>query len=362
MPRMPEPPGGGAKKGGVLPGLPQVKLKPEPKAGDPVAEALGKERDLGAPVTAAVAVGGAFWFAAGDGQLWNAADGLAAAVPAIVHRGAILSAVAKGSAVLSGGDDGRVIATDASGPKEVFVGPPSRWIDHVAAHANGTCAWSCGKVVTVRQDNGETRDLTLPSSVGGLAFGPKSGRLAIAHYGGATLWDLAADTTQVFTWKGSHLEILWSPDEKYIVTAMQEGSVHGWRTSDGADFAMRGYPGKPRSLSFSRDGLWLATSGAFEAVLWPFVGKGPMGKAPMQLARRTHMATAVAFHPLNAYVAVGYQDGLLLLVRPEDRRELMVRRAGKAPLSVITWATDGKRLAYGTEDGIAGAVDFSAIG
>ena len=65
---------------------------------------------------------------------------------------------------------------------------------------------------------------------------------------------------------------------------MQENALHGWRLSDGQHMRMSGYPSKTTTLSFSRNGKWLATSGADAMVLWPFFGGGPMGKAPMELA------------------------------------------------------------------------------
>ena len=44
---------------------------------------------------------------------------------------------------------------------------------------------------------------------------------------------------------------------------------------------MSGYPARVRSLDWSADGEWLATSGAEQLILWPFQSKdGPMGKQP----------------------------------------------------------------------------------
>lgn len=333
------------------------------KPGDAVGRVLGTERDLEAPVTAVLWVEDRFAFATGEGKVWFATLDLAAADVAESHDGAILSAATFGDKILTGGDDGRLVVSDPRNPSVcdvVWQSPGRRWIDHVAAAPDGTMAWSCAKRAYVRQGS-VISELDLPAAAGGIAFAPNSNRLAISHYGGVTLWDLVEDTTQSFEWKGAHLEVRWSPDERFILTAMQDGELHGWRAADGSDFAMRGYPGKPRSMSFSRKGDWLATSGAFECVIWPFRGKGPMGTTPEQLARRTHMVTAVAYHPLNAYVATGYDDGVVLLARQEDRRELMVRRSGKGPVTGLAWAASGKQLAYGTDEGMAGIVDFSAI-
>src|SRR5712691_9869533 len=106
-----------------------------------------------------------------------------------VHGGAILSAASDGANIVTGGDDGKVAATDAKGETRVLATDEKRrWIDRVAAGPDGAVAWSAGKTAFVRTGRGEVRTLDVPSSVGGLAFAPKGLRLAIAHYAGVTLW------------------------------------------------------------------------------------------------------------------------------------------------------------------------------
>ena len=70
----------------------------------------------------------------------------------------------------------------------------------------------------------EPRKISHPTSVGGLAINPKGKRLAATHYNGVSLWWLAAQDGQptVLEWKGSHLQVAWSPDGDYVLTAMQE--------------------------------------------------------------------------------------------------------------------------------------------
>src|SRR3954447_25289920 len=113
-------------------------------------------------------------------------------------------------------------------------------------------------------------------------------------------------------WKGSHLDVTWSPDARFLVTSMQENSLHGWRLQpDKGHMRMSGYPAKTRSWSWSHDGHWLATSGADAAIVWPFESKeGPMGKAPRECGARPAKVTRVAFHPKAYALAIGYEDGM----------------------------------------------------
>ena len=105
----------------------------------------------------------------------------------------------------------------------------------------------------------------------GLAFPPKGYRLAIAHYNGATCGSpTPRRRPDDCDWKGSHLEVTVSPDGRFLVTSMQENALHGWRIADKTDMRISGYPAKTRSLSWSPDGQWLATSGAEACIIWPF--------------------------------------------------------------------------------------------
>ena len=277
-----------------------------------------------------------------------------------VHEGAILAAACDGQRVVTGGDDGRVRTTSAAANSAtVAVDGKRRWIDQIATRS-GAIAWSAGKEVFVKTARGEERRTEIPSSVGGLAFAPKGFRLAIAHYNGATLWfpNAAADPERL-EWKGSHLAVTFSRDGKFLVTAMQEPTLHGWRLVDGKHMRMSGYIGKVRSLDWTADGDWLATGGSNQLILWPFAGKdGPMGKTPRMLAPAQTLAAVVACHPREPVVAVGYADGLVLLVRLEDGAEIVAKRPGAAPVSALAWNATGSLLAFGTEEGEAGIVDL----
>jgi WD40 repeat protein len=278
-----------------------------------------------------------------------------------VHDGGILAAASDGTRILTGGDDGKVVATDPFGLIEVLATDPKhRWIDRVALGSDGAVAWSAGKQAFVRTAKGEIKPADLPSSPGGLAFAPKGLRLAIAHYGGASLWfPNAVAAPETLPWKGSHLDVMFSPDGRFLVTAMQEATLHGWRLADGKDMRMSGYSAKVRSMAWTAGGKWLATSGSEQLILWPFAGKdGPMGKQPRMLAPATARAVAVACHPTQEVVATGFEDGVILLARIDDGAEILARRKGAA-IAALAWSPDGSKLAFGAEDGAAGIVDLS---
>jgi WD40 repeat protein len=277
-------------------------------------------------------------------------------------EGAILAAVIDGDRLITGGDDGRVVATSAAGAEEI-ADEKGKWIDALAAK-DGALAWSAGKTARARDSKGAVKTWEAPTTVRGLAFLPKGYRVACAHYNGVSLWFPNADATpQMMEWKGSHLDATVSPDGRFLVTSMQENALHGWRLADSRNMRMTGYPSKTRSLSWSHDGHWLATSGAEACVVWPFKDKdGPMGKPPKECGVRPHRISQVAFHPRALVVAIGYADGLILLCRLGDGAEILVRDAAPDDdaISALAWDKQGARLAFGTEAGAAGLLTLPA--
>jgi Anaphase-promoting complex subunit 4 WD40 domain len=125
---------------------------------------------------------------------------------------------------------------------------------------------------------------------------------------------------------------------------------------------MSGYPSKTRSFSWSYDGRWLATSGAEACIIWPFKDKdGPMGKQPRECGVRRVKVSRVACHPKALAVAIGYEDGWILLCRMTDGAEILIRRteAGtQDPITAFAWDRDGRRLVFGTGAGEAGLLEM----
>lgn len=276
--------------------------------------------------------------------------------------GAILVARADAKRMLTGGDDGRVVAIGADGSVEQIGDEKGRWIDALAMRGDAF-AWAAGRQASARDEAGAVKSFAAPTTVRGLAFLPKGYRLALAHYNGVSLWfpNAAAAEPALLEWKGSHLDATVSPDGRFLVTSMQENALHGWRLTDSRNMRMTGYPGKTRSLAWSHDGHWLATSGADACVVWPFKDKdGPMGKPPRECGVRPSRVTQVAFHPRALVVAIGYADGLILLCRLGDAAEILVRAPGDGAVSALGWDPAGARLAFGLESGLAGQLTLPA--
>jgi WD40 repeat protein len=325
----------------------------------PIPSLAGRVRavDAGATVVGVHFLGSTPVFVLGEEALLFAGEGAGKRVA--IHAGGILASAADAERIVTGGDDGFVIATDSAG-KHVSLGADQnkRWIDHVALGPDGAVAWSAGKTAFVRVKSGEIRQLDAPSTVAGLAFAPKGLRLALAHYNGATLWFPNAQAApEKLEWKGSHLGVAISPDGKFLITTMQEPMLHGWRLADAKHMRMSGYSARVRSLGWTADGKYLATSGSEQLILWPFDGKdGPMGKQPRLMAPSEARVTVVACHPRQPVVAAGFADGVVMLVRIDDGALIVAKPQGASAVSALGWDASGQTVAFGTDAGEAGVL------
>jgi WD40 repeat protein len=318
--------------------------------------------DAAAHVTAASFLDDVPAFALGDGAALLGEPGAMRRIAA--HPGgSILAAVSDGKELVTGGDDGRVVATMRDGALREIAHEKGRWVDALALRG-GSIAWAAGREVRVRDGAGAVKTHVAPTTVRGLCFMPKGHRLALAHYNGVSLWfPNVSAAPNLLEWKGSHLDVVASPDGRFVVSSMQENSLHGWRVSDSRNMRMSGYPKKTRSLSWSHDGAWLATSGADACIVWPFRDKdGPMGKAPRECGVRAAKVSQAAFHPRTLVVAVGYEDGFILLCRLADAAEILVRepRPGDGAITALAWDAIGARLAFGLDSGGAGLLTLPA--
>ena len=287
-----------------------------------------------------------------------AKDGESHRVEAHPDAGMLVGA-SDGERFVTGGDDGRVAVTGADGSTKTLAETKGAWIDSLAFNAGGAFAYGAGKRVIARDDKGREKILEVPSAARGLAFAPKGYRLAISHYNGATLWFPNMEAKpEVLEWKGSHLDVTWSPDARFVVTSMQENALHGWRLiPDKGHMRMSGYPSKTRSLSWSGDGKWLATSGAEAAIIWPFESKeGPMGKAAagMRRAARQGQPRRLPSQHLSCWRSATRTAASCSSASPMPPSFSCAPPSKDSGITALAWDKGGKRLAFGCEDGQAG--------
>jgi WD40 repeat protein len=322
--------------------------------------------ELGAPVSAlAYSQNSALGIALGDGAVALAAPGASGEPKKIqAHDGAVLCLAADGGedGFVSGGDDGKFLRVAGDGAVSAIAEWKGKWVEHVLAPAPGNFrAAAVGKTVHLFGRAGNALEpLQHENTVAGIAVNPKAKRLAAAHYNGVSLWWThgGKQTAKALRWGGSHIGVTWSPDGEFVVSALQDQELHGWKIADNSDMRMSGYPMKVKSFAWSRQPYFLATSGADRIVCWPFMGAGPMGKPPVELGHaRSAAVSAVAAHPRGDLIAAGYGDGAVALARLSDHDSAFVKPPGGGRVEALAFSPDGRTIAFGTEDGLAGLIE-----
>ncbi len=318
-------------------------------------ERRGLKYELGAPVTGAATVGDAVAVGFGDGSIRFFRPGQKPSVQQS-HLGVILCMAAYQDVLVTGGDDGRCLKITPNGIMQELADFDTKWVDCVAA-TQGLVACSSGKNVqlwSARQS--KPINFVHSSTVGGLSFDVRGQRLAVAHYGGVTVWERTKRKwkSSTFAWKGFHGAVTFSPDGKYLVSAMQENAVHGWRIRDKANLAMSGYPAKVKSFAWAGDTPFLVTSGADEAICWPFDGKnGPMERSPLCVAHnRKQIATCVLALQNEDAVFAGFRDGSVLLAKLDETVDpIAIRGSSGAEITAMALSPSKSHLAIGDAKG-----------
>ncbi|MER7989725.1 hypothetical protein ABTY53_29680 [Streptomyces noursei] len=182
------------------------------------------------------------------------------------------------------------------------------------------------------------------STVTDLAWLRQGRRLAVAAYGAVRCHERHTDKPVVtYPYIGSHLALAVAPTGRWICSGNQDASIHIWRTRDGGELTMSGYPEKVSRLAFDDSGFWLAADGAPDVTVWDFSGKGPAGTAPRSL-RCHETVTALAWRPgAGGHLATGGHDGTIALWRatagrPEVRLRPERTLDGDAAVAALAWA------------------------
>ncbi|MGN6422288.1 MAG: WD40 repeat domain-containing protein, partial [Asticcacaulis sp.] len=184
---------------------------------------------------------------------------------------------------------------------------------------------------------------------------PKGRKLYCATYNGVAVWfaRIAGQKPQMLTWAGSHTKIAIAPSGDYVLTAMQENALHGWRVRDSKDMRMGGYPAKIKSMSFFAKGKLLATAGAMGAVVWPFLKPtGPMGEEASEInPQESTLVSVVAGAAQDTLLAAGTEDGRVWLAELQSTGIDWVKAEKGSPITALALSNEANRLLIGDEDG-----------
>ncbi|HEX2100082.1 MAG TPA: WD40 repeat domain-containing protein [Candidatus Synoicihabitans sp.] len=299
--------------------------------------------------------------AAGPISLFATPDGAARAVLPGHEQGTNAIAWHPNQPLLaSGGQDGAVKLWDGAAGQHLTTTSLGRaWVEHLAWRprtpeaAPHTLAASCGRVLHFLGSDGTIRHTTQPApkTLSALAWQPAGGCLAAAYFGGVCLWDADDFLLQKeLPYANGIHALVWSPDNRWLVSGNQDPSVHLWRPEEDEQFHMSGYETKVKELSFDYTGRWLATGGGRDSCVWDCSGRGPEGREPVMLPHDSRVS-AVAFQRTHGLLATASADGVLQLWSPDRKQPLRATVKMPAAASHLAWSPNDEYLAVGTEQG-----------
>jgi len=264
----------------------------------------------------------------------------------------------------TGGQDGTVKFWDATaGQHTASAKLGSNWVEHLAWVSSLNPQLSTFNSPLLAAASGRTlaflrRDGTIahtfppaPKTVSALAAQPAGGAVAAACYGSVTLWDADDFVAQKeLPYANGIHALVWSPDNRWLVSGNQDPSVHLWIPEQDIELHMSGYDGKVKFLSFDHTSRWLATSGGRDACIWDCTGEGPEGREPAMLPHEAPVC-AVKFQHTHGLLATASTDGVVHLWSPEHRSPLRATVKMPTPATKLAWSPDDRLLAIGSEKG-----------
>ncbi len=274
--------------------------------------------------------------------------------------------LASGPTLATGGQDGAVKLWDAvSGQHTGTAQLGPAWVEHLTWRSasktqnselgtqNQFLAAAAGRQLTFLRADASVAHACppTPKTIGALAWQPAGGCLAAAHFGGVRLWDADDFLLQKeFPYANGILALVWSPDNRWLVSGNQDPSVHLWIPEKNEELHMSGYESKVAELAFDHTSHWLATGGGHEACIWDCTGAGPEGREPVMLPHDTRVS-AVAFQHAHGLLATASADGTVYLWSPERKQPLRAKVRLPVAATRLAWSPDDSLLAIGAQNG-----------
>ncbi len=269
-----------------------------------------------------------------------------------------------GKRLLTGGEDGRVLR-DRRGRRRGSARRSAAQMDHLGGAGSAGSGRVC--VGTNRAcPLWRRKDTRIPAPTLGRGARVRAeghaDRGGALQRGDAAFFPATDSKPTELEWGGAHMGVTFSPDGAFVVTAMQENALHGWKLADGKHMRMTGTP--PRSRA--GHGARRVGGSPVPARRPPSSGRsitrmGRWARRRSSLERAVIlMVTCVACHTRDEIVAIGYADGMVIAARFADQKEVVLRREGKGAISAMTWDREGRRIAFGSNAGDCGLIDISA--
>ena len=226
-----------------------------------------------------------------------------------------------GTKILTTSTDGTVCLFDSDTVTltgNIFVSEKN-WPSGTSVSSDGLMgAVVAGSAITLLDLSDPTQQIimtdTVNRSFSSVEFSPARKYVAAASQGKIVLWDTASFQSQVLNWKGSHIDIFWSPDEQFVCSTTHDRELHVWNLTSGQDFRLGGFRRKIRHVSWNHVGSSLAAVSEENVVIWSLNADGGFQNTPQELGAGSDCGHCAGFAWVDEHqMIISYEDGSILL-------------------------------------------------
>lgn len=277
------------------------------------------------------------------------------------HTGAVVSlSEGQDGSIFSAGQDGRVMR-HCGGDAAIISEDENDWVNALStSNATGYLAVAKGRELNVFDGDSLMAHFQSPTSTfTDVVFSPDGKELAASCYNGVSLFSTTdPDKADILPWKGSLVEVSWSPDGRFIAAATQDREIHMWDLVDGKDYRLGGFTAKPRQLCWTACSNYLISLGSDVIAAWPLAG-GPGAFPPQEIgyASNAQLSAVTAGGAIDR-IAGGFSDGSILIGNIRSGEAMIARIPDGASVTVLEWEKGQKTLYFGTAAGNYGAISM----
>jgi WD40 repeat protein len=188
-------------------------------------------------------------------------------------------------------------------------------------------------------------------------------KLFVGAYGGVSMFQGDARAIKKFPWKGAPLTVRISPDDKWIATGNQDSSLHCWKIVNGSDLQMTGFETKVQHITWDESSTYLANASFSTISIWDFSGRGPKGTRPIELTGHSGRIIGLGYLPSfpRVLVSAATDGGVCIWSPRRSGRSLISRFDTDLSLSAMAISPRDAVVAVGSEDGEVVLVSFDGL-